>query len=123
MSLDMKRRTGMPRKRRKPEEIVAKLRRVDVLVSQGQSVADPVRGIGVTEVTYYRWRQEFGGLKRRPHSSLDRRTPDQAYFTALQPIPGCSITMAEIHLAAANRLFKQTEPALISPIDRQKSPH
>jgi len=52
-----------PRKRHKPEEIVAKLRRVDVLVSQGQSVADAVRGIGVTEVTYYRWRQEFGGLK------------------------------------------------------------
>jgi len=53
----------MARKRHKPEEIVAKLRRVDVLVSQGQSVADAVRGIGVTEVTYYRWRQEFGGLK------------------------------------------------------------
>jgi putative transposase len=59
----MKRRTAMPRKRHRPEEIVAKLRRVDVLVSQGQSVADAVRGIGVTEVTYYRWRQEFGGLK------------------------------------------------------------
>jgi putative transposase len=59
----MKRRTAMPRKRHTPEEIVAKLRRVDVLVSQGQSIADAVRGIGVTEVTYYRWRQEFGGLK------------------------------------------------------------
>ena len=53
----------MASKRHKPEEIVAKLRRVDVLVSQGQSVADAVRSIGVTEVTYYRWRQEFGGLK------------------------------------------------------------
>ena len=53
----------MPRKRHKPEEIVAKLRQVDVLVSQGQGVADAVRSIGVTEVTYYRWRQEFGGLK------------------------------------------------------------
>ncbi|HRY01640.1 MAG TPA: IS3 family transposase [Beijerinckiaceae bacterium] len=53
----------MPRKRHKPEEIVAKLRQVDVLVSQGQAVADAVRSIGVTEVTYYRWRQEFGGLK------------------------------------------------------------
>src|SRR4051794_5354782 len=57
------RRITMPRKRHKPEEIVAKLRQVDVLVSQGQSVADAVRSIGVTEVTYYRWRQEFGGLK------------------------------------------------------------
>jgi len=53
----------MPRKRHKPEEIVAKLRQVDVLVSQGHAVADAVRTIGVTEVTYYRWRQEFGGLK------------------------------------------------------------
>jgi cell division protein FtsB len=44
-------------------EIVAKLRQVDVLVSQGKSVAEAVRAIGVTEVTYYRWRQEFGGLK------------------------------------------------------------
>ena len=53
----------MPRKRHTPEEIVAKLRQVDVLVSQGQSVADAIRSIGVTEVTYYRWRQEFGRLK------------------------------------------------------------
>ena len=53
----------MSRKRHKPEEIVAKLRQVDVPVSQGQSVADAVRSIGVTEVTYYRWRQEYGGLK------------------------------------------------------------
>ena len=53
----------MPRKRYKPEEIVTKLRQVDVLVSQGSSVADAIRQIGVSEVTYYRWRQEFGGLK------------------------------------------------------------
>jgi putative transposase len=53
----------MPTKRHKPEEIVAKLRQVDVLTSQGRSVADAIRSIGVTEVTYYRWRQEFGGLR------------------------------------------------------------
>jgi transposase-like protein len=53
----------MPRKRYKPEEIVAKLRQVDVLVSQGASMADAIRQIGVSEVTFYRWRQEFGGLK------------------------------------------------------------
>jgi transposase-like protein len=53
----------MPTRRHKPEEIVAKLRQVDVLTAQGQSVADAIRSIGVTEVTYYRWRQEFGGLK------------------------------------------------------------
>ncbi len=47
----------------KPEEIVAKLRQVDVLVSQGQSMTDAIRQIGVCEVKFYRWRQEFGGLK------------------------------------------------------------
>ena len=53
----------MARKRYKPEEIVAKLRQIDVLVSQGQNMVDAIRQIGVSEVTYYRWRQEFGGLK------------------------------------------------------------
>ena len=55
----------MPRKRYKPEEIVRKLRQVDVLVSQGSSVADAIRQISVSEVTYYRWRQEFGGVEDR----------------------------------------------------------
>jgi putative transposase len=59
----LKKRTKMPRKRHKPEEIVAKLRQVDVLASQGQSMAEAIRSIGVTEVTYYRWRQEYGGLR------------------------------------------------------------
>jgi putative transposase len=53
----------MPKKRYTPEEIVAKLRQVDVVVSQGQNIADAIRQIGVSEVTYYRWRQEYGGLK------------------------------------------------------------
>ena len=53
----------MRKKRHTPEEIVSKLRQVDVLVAQGTPVADAVRSIGVTEVTYYRWRQEYGGLK------------------------------------------------------------
>lgn len=53
----------MARKRHKAEEIVAKLRQVEVLTTQGRSVAEAVRSIGVTEVTYYRWRSEYGGLK------------------------------------------------------------
>ena len=56
----------MPRKRHKPEEIIAKLRQVDVLASQGQSVADAVRAIGVTEVTY-------SGIPRV--GSVDTRNP------------------------------------------------
>ena len=53
----------MARKRHTAEEIVAKLRQVDVLMAQGKPVAEAVRMIGVTEVTYYRWRNEYGGLK------------------------------------------------------------
>jgi putative transposase len=53
----------MARKRHTAEEIVAKLRQVDVLVGQGRQVADADRAIGVREVTYYRWRNEYGGLK------------------------------------------------------------
>src|SRR4051794_31106923 len=47
----------------KAEEIVANLRRVDVLMAQGRQVSDAVRATGVTEVTYYRWRNEYRGLK------------------------------------------------------------
>lgn len=53
----------LPRKRHKAEEIVTKLRQVEVLTAQGRSVAEAIRSIGVTEVTYYRWRSEYGGLK------------------------------------------------------------
>ena len=52
----------MSGKRDKPEEIVAKLRQVEVLQGQGMSVADAVRQIGVTEQTYYRWRKLYGGM-------------------------------------------------------------
>ena len=53
----------MARKRHTAEDIVLKLRQVDVLTAQGRPVADAIRMIGVTEVTYYRWRNEYGGLK------------------------------------------------------------
>lgn len=53
----------MARKRYNPEEIVARLRQVEVLTAQGKTAVEAIRSIGVTEVTYYRWRQEYGGLK------------------------------------------------------------
>lgn len=57
------RRANTPSKHHKPEKVVAKLHQVDVLTSQGRSIAGTICGIAVTEVTYYRWRQEFGRLK------------------------------------------------------------
>lgn len=53
----------MARKRHKPEEIVAKLRQVDVLTGQGKSISEAVKTIAVTETTYFRWRAEYGGMK------------------------------------------------------------
>jgi|ERR1700733_9119153 len=54
---------AMGRERYTAEEIVAKLRQVDMLTAQGHWVADAVRTIGVTEVTYYPWWSGYGGLK------------------------------------------------------------
>src|SRR5689334_16389450 len=94
------RRTAMARKRYKPEEIVAKLRQVDVLVSQGQNMVDAIRQIGVSEVTYYRWRQEFGGLK----SEQVKRLKDLelvAMASALDPkwdgVSGCAGALAHAY--------------------------
>ncbi len=53
----------MGRRRHTPEEIVAKLRQVDVLISQGQTIDAAALSIGITQTTYHRWRNEFGGLK------------------------------------------------------------
>ena len=53
----------MGKKRHKPEEIVAKLRQVEVLTAQGKTIAEAVKTIAVTETTYFRWRAEYGGLK------------------------------------------------------------
>ena len=53
----------MSKKRYSPEEIVNKLREADVLIGQGQTVALACKRIGVTSITYYRWRREYGGMK------------------------------------------------------------
>ena len=52
----------MSTKRHKPEEIVTKLRQVDVLVGQGKSRVDAVREVSIIEQTYYRWRKQYGGM-------------------------------------------------------------
>jgi putative transposase len=54
----------MAGKREKPEDIVLKLRQVEVLQGQGRSVSEAVRQIGVTVQTYYRWRKDYGGMNR-----------------------------------------------------------
>ena len=54
----------MAGKREKPEEILSKLRQVEVLQGQGATIAEAVRQIGVSQQTYYRWRKQYGGMSR-----------------------------------------------------------
>ena len=66
----------MARERRSPEEIVAKLRQVEALRLSGKTCAEAVQSIGVSEVTYRRWRAEFGGLIRTlgpNHASVEKQ--------------------------------------------------
>ena len=52
----------MSKKRFQPEEIINRRRQADGLLGQGKKVAEIVKALGITDVTYYRWRQEFGGM-------------------------------------------------------------
>ena len=69
-------------KREKPEDIVLKLRQVEVLQGQGNSVSEAVRQIGVTVQTYYRWRKKYGCMIR---AQLKRLTLDTGRAVAMIP--------------------------------------
>jgi len=83
----------------KPEEIVAKLRQADVLISQGRSVADAIRALGVSSVTYDRWRREFGGLK----SDQVRRMKDLETDNARLRRAIADLTLDKLILQEASR--------------------
>jgi putative transposase len=53
----------MSRKRYTPEQIIRMLREAEVGLSQGQTVGQVCRTLGIAEQTFYRWRREYGGLK------------------------------------------------------------
>jgi len=59
-------------KRHRPEEIVSKLRQVEVLVGQGKPRIDAIRDVGITEQTYYRWRKQYGGMGTEQLKELKR---------------------------------------------------
>lgn len=62
----------MANKQHKPEEIVTKLRQVEVLVGQGKARLDAIRTIVVSEQTYYRWRKQYGGMGKDQVKELKR---------------------------------------------------
>ena len=53
----------MPRKRFTAEQIIQHLREAEVLLAQGQTIAQVCKKIGITDQTYYRWRKEYGGIR------------------------------------------------------------
>jgi len=59
----MERRQEEARRHYRPEEIMAKLREAEVLLGRGKKVAEVVKELGIHEVTYYRWRKEYGGMR------------------------------------------------------------
>jgi putative transposase len=73
----------MPRKRYTPEEIIHKLREAEVLLSQGQTVAEAARQLGVTEQTYYRWRKEYGGMDKSQVRRLNELERENARLKRL----------------------------------------
>ena len=70
----------MANKRHKPEEIVLKLRQVDVLVGQGMQRADAIREVRTTEQTYYHWRKQYGGMRTEQLEKLKRLQRENERF-------------------------------------------
>jgi transposase-like protein len=86
----------MAGRRDKPEEIVLKLRQVEVLQGQGSSVSDAVRQIGVTQQTYYRWRKEYGGMSRDQLKRLKQlETENQRLRRAVSDLTLDKMVLAE----------------------------
>ena len=52
----------MPRKGHTVEEVINRLREAEILIQQGHTIGEAARKIGVSEYTYYRWRQRYGGI-------------------------------------------------------------
>ena len=105
----------MRKKRHTPEEIVAKLRQVDVLVAQGTPVADAIRAIGVTEATYYPWRQEYGGLKSDQVKRLKELERENARLR--KAIADLTLDKLILQEAARGNFFS-IRGSLINPLGR-----
>ncbi len=89
----------MARKHHKPEEIVAKLRQVEVLTGQGASIAEAVKTIAVTETTYFRWRAEYGGMKNDQVKRLKALEVENAWLRRA----GSDLTLDKLILTEAAR--------------------
>ena len=76
----------MPKKRFRPEEIIGKLRHADVLLGQGKRIAEIVKVLGITDVTYYRWRQRVRRDDHRPGETPERGWSARTASSGASPI-------------------------------------
>lgn len=86
-------------RRHKPEEIIGKLREAEIVLSQGGTVSDACRRIGVTEQSYYRWRKEYGGMGK----SQARKTKDLEKENARLRRAVSDLTLDKLILQEASR--------------------
>ena len=70
-------------KRHRPERIVEKLREADALLNAGQSVAQVIQHLGVSEATYHRWRNQYGGMKAEEAKRLKELEAENARLKKL----------------------------------------
>ena len=86
----------MATRRHKPEEIVSKLRQVDVLVGQGKARIDAIRHVQITEQTYYRWRKQYGGMGTDQLKELKRlQKENERLRRAVSDLTLDKLTLAE----------------------------
>lgn len=90
----------MARQRFTPEQIIAKLREVEVLVAKGMTIADAARQVQVTEQTVYRWRKEFGGMRVDQARRLKELEGENARLKRLV----ADLTLDKLILAEASKV-------------------
>ena len=91
----------MPRKRFTVEQIINHLREAEVLLSQGRSVGEVCRQIGVSEQSYYRWRKEYGGLKVNQARRLKELEQENARLRRAVS----NLTLKSFSLSSSHRLI------------------
>ena len=99
----------MASKRRTSEQIIAKLREAEVGLAQGQTVAQVCKAIGVTEQTFYRWRNEYGGLKVDQVKRLKQLEKENS-----------RLRRAVADLTVDNQILKEAVGKLLSPARGRK---
>ena len=92
----------MGKRKHSPEQIIQKLRQVEVLLAQGATISDAVRQIEVTEQTYYRWRSEYGGMRTDQAKRLKELEQENARLKQLVAEKELDIRILQegLHLAS-----------------------